>query len=111
MLDYKAIGRRIAFYRKKINMTQAVLSEKLNITESYVSQIERGTAKVSLSRLDEIADILSVDIASLLSNRVINNDIAVNAEICEIIKSWDKQKINFLINLLISADRQFKDTK
>lgn len=111
MLDYKAIGRRIAFYRKKINMTQAVLSEKLNITESYVSQVERGTAKVSLSRLDEIADILCVDIASLLSNRVIDNDIAVNAEICEIIKSWDKKKTNFLINLLICADRQFKDTK
>ncbi len=107
MLDYKAIGRRIAFYRKKIDMTQAVLSEKLDITESYISQVERGSAKISLSRLDETADVLGVDIAYLVSDRVADNDSFVNSEILEIIKDWDKQKIDFLIHLLICADNQF----
>lgn len=107
MLDYKAIGRRIAFYRKKINMTQAVLSERLDITESYISQVERGTAKISLSRLDETADILGVDIACLVSDRAADNGSFVNSEIFEIIKDWDKQKTDFLIYLLICADNQF----
>ncbi len=107
MLDYKAIGRRIAFYRKKIDMTQSVLSEKLDITESYISQVERGTAKISLSRLDETADILGVDIAYLVSDRVADNGPFVNSEIFEIIKDWDKQKTDFLIHLLICADNQF----
>lgn len=48
MIDYKAIGRRIAFYRKKEHYTQATLAEKLDISESYVSQVECGKVKISL---------------------------------------------------------------
>ena len=47
MLDYKAIGRRIAFYRKRELYTQAILAEKLDISESYVSQVECGKVKIS----------------------------------------------------------------
>lgn len=67
MLDYKAIGRRISIYRKKKGLTQAVFSEKLDISESYISQIERGATKVSLTRLDKIAEVLKIDIALIKS--------------------------------------------
>ena len=107
MLNYKAIGRRICLYRKKINMTQSELSEKLDISESYVSQIECGTTKVALSRLDEISEILGVDIVCLLSDRVLNHDVPVNSEICEIIKDWDKDKVDLLIKLLVCAEENF----
>lgn len=39
MLDYKAIGRRIAFYRKRELYTQAILAEKLDISESYEAKL------------------------------------------------------------------------
>lgn len=90
-----------------MNMTQAVLSERLDITESYVSQIECGSTKVSLTRLDEIAEILGVDIVCLLSDRVLNHDVPVNSEICEIIKNWDKDKVDLLIKLLACAEENF----
>lgn len=111
MLDYKAIGRRISLYRKKIHMTQSKLSEKLDISESYVSQIECGATKVALSRLDEIAEILGVDIVCLLSDKVTNTDVTANSDVFEIIKDWDRKKIDFLINLLLCADKHFKDTE
>lgn len=107
MLDYKAIGRRIAFYRKKANMTQGSLAEKLDISDGYISQIERGSTKVSLARLDKIAEILGVDIVCLLSDRVLNHDVPVNSEICEIIKNWDKNKVDLLIKLLTCAEENF----
>lgn len=111
MVDYKGIGRRIAHYRKKIKMTQEVLSEKLDITESYVCQVERGTTKISLTRLYEIAEVLGVDVAFLVSDSIVYNGVAINNEIFEITKSWDKQKTDFLINMLVCANNQFNDKK
>ena len=107
MIDYKAIGRRIALYRKKKGLTQAALSEILGVSESYVSQVERGSARISLSRLDEISEVLSTDIALLISDNVVLPEMSVNSEIFEIIKNWDKEKTDFLIKLLLSADEQF----
>ncbi len=111
MIDYKSIGRRISIYRKKKGLTQAAFSEALNVSESYISQIERGKAKASLSRLDEIANILEVDITLLLSDNVVLSDIPVNLEVCEIIQDWSKPQINFLINQLLCADEQFKNNQ
>lgn len=104
MLDYKAIGRRIAFYRKKANITQGVLAERLDISDGYISQIERGSAKISLTRLDEISEILKVDIACLLSDRVMSSNSPINSEVQEIINGWDKEYVDLLINLLNCAD-------
>ena len=108
MVDYKAIGRRIAYYRKKAGMTQATFSEKLDITESYMSQVERGSAKVSLSRLEEISDILDVDLALLLSDTTIVDSIPINIEIFEIIKDWPHEKVDFLTELVLCADEKMK---
>ena len=108
MIDYKAIGRRIAFYRKKAAMTQSILSEKLSVTESYISQIERGSAKVSLSRLDQIAGILSVDIAQLVSDRVSVSQTPTNSEVFEIIKDWSADQIDLLVKLLIVANNNLE---
>ena len=107
MLDYKSIGRRIAFYRRKAGISQGVLAEKLDISDGYVSQIECGSAKVSLARLDEISDILNVDIAYLLSDKVIDSSSVVNTEVYEIINNWSKEKVNMLIELLNCVDGYF----
>lgn len=111
MINYKAIGRRIACYRKKLSMTQATLSEELDVSESYISQIERGSAKVSLSRLDEISEILEVDLAFLLSDEVTVSDVPINIEIHEIIKDWPTDKVDFLAELVVCADERIKQSK
>ena len=74
MLDYKAIGRRIAHYRKKSFLTQEKLSEKLDFSESYMSQVERGKVKLSLQRLDQISEILNVNIELLISDVDLTKD-------------------------------------
>lgn len=108
MINYKAIGRRIALYRKKLCMTQAALSESLDVTESYISQIERGSAKISLSRLAEISEILQIDLVLLISNEFTLSDVPINIEIFEIIKDWPADKIDMLTDLLICANEKLK---
>jgi transcriptional regulator with XRE-family HTH domain len=109
MVNYKAIGRRINFYRKQLSITQAEFAEKLGVSESYVSQIERGTAKVSLVRLDQIADILEVNICFLISDKVITSDESFNSEISEIIKNWSPERISLLVDLLMCANENFEN--
>lgn len=111
MIDYKSIGRRISFYRKRAAVTQAALSEQLGITESYISQIERGSAKVSLSRLSQISDALDVDIALLVSDKATVSHEPVNTEIFEIIKDWPAEQVSLLANLLICADAKMGKPK
>lgn len=108
MVDYKAIGRRLAFYRKKRNMTQSAFSEKLGVTESYISQIERGSSRIAMPRLEQAAKILGVDMALLVSDRATVDQNAVNSEISEIIKDWSAEEISELIDYLLFADSRRK---
>lgn len=105
MVDYTAIGRRIGFYRKKVTMTQVVLSEKLGVSEGYISQLERGSAKIPFPRMVQIADILGVDIALLVSDRAVVPDVPFNSEIFEIIKDWPAEQTSLLAELLICANK------
>lgn len=111
MIDYNSIGRRIAIYRKNIHMTQSALSEKLGVTESYVSQIECGSAKISLSRLYQISDILGIDIALLVSDKATVSSAPVNTELFEIIKDWPAEQKSFLADLLVFADAKIRKLK
>ena len=106
MLDYKAIGRRIAFYRKRKLYTQSSLAEQLDISESYVSQVECGKVKISLYRLNQIAEILDINLALLVSDSSDINDNYGNSEFLEVINNWSPQQKNFLLNLLKCANEQ-----
>ena len=48
-------GKRIKAIREAKGMTQMGFAEKLNISRSYMSKIEKGTKTVSLDLLIEIA--------------------------------------------------------
>ena len=108
MIDYKAIGRRISKHRKNISMTQAVLAEKLEVSESFVSQVERGNAKVSLPRLYQIAEILNIDIALLVSNIGSINDGTICSEIDDIVKDWSDKDRELIIEVLTCIDKKIK---
>lgn len=47
-VDYKMIGKRIKSSRKQLKMTQEELAEKLDISSSFESRMERGATKISL---------------------------------------------------------------
>ena len=65
-VDYKLIGSRIKSERKKQNMTQERLAEKLGVSVGYISQVERGITKTSLDLLGTISDILCCDISDFI---------------------------------------------
>lgn len=58
----KSIGERIKSLRNERNMTLAELSQKTNLSTSYLSQLERDKTTPSISSLVEIANALDVNV-------------------------------------------------
>ncbi len=66
------IGRFIAECRKKANLTQMQLAEKLGITDKAISKWERGVAMPDTSIMLELCDILCISVNELLSGEMID---------------------------------------
>lgn len=65
-LNYPEIGKRIKEKRKLIHMTQFVLSEKLDVSPTYVSELENGRSIPSLATIVNIANILNASLEYLV---------------------------------------------
>ena len=58
----RSIGRRIQKRRKELQITAAELSEKLDISQQQLSRYERGTNKINVAHLVNIAVYLDAPI-------------------------------------------------
>ena len=66
------IGRFIAECRKKANLTQMQLAEKLSITDRAISKWETGKAMPDSSIMLELCEILDISVNELLNGEKIN---------------------------------------
>ena len=77
------IGRFIAECRKKANLTQMQLAEKLDITDKAISKWERGMSMPDTSIMLELCDILCISVNELLSGEKLDmeNDNQKNEQL------------------------------
>ena len=73
-MDQVKIGKFIAERRKKLNLTQMQLAEKLNITDRAISKWETGKSLPDSSIMPALCDILQITINDLLSGEVVTLD-------------------------------------
>lgn len=71
-IDYKILGKNIKYYRKQKNLTQEQLAERLELSVGFISQMERGIAKMSLDTLIELCDFLECSAGNVLDNAQFN---------------------------------------
>ena len=70
-MDQAKIGRFIAECRKKANLTQAQLAERLGITDRAVSKWETGRAMPDSSIMLELCGVLGISVNDLLSGEAV----------------------------------------
>ena len=71
-MDQVKIGRFIAECRKRANLTQMQLAEKLNITNRAVSKWETGKAMPDTSIMLDLCDVLGISVNDLLCGEVVS---------------------------------------
>lgn len=62
MLETKKIGNKIAKARKRINISQAELAQRLFISSQAVGKWERGESMPDITTFNRLAEILGVDL-------------------------------------------------
>lgn len=61
------LGKRIAFHRKRLNMTQTELGDMLNVTAQAVSKWENGISDPDLGTLQRLSKIFGVSTDELIA--------------------------------------------
>ena len=84
-IDYKAIGQRIRKRRKMLNITQSILAERADLSDTNISHIERGATKLSLPSLIAIANALGTNVDSLLMDVVDNSEVEFKKEFAQLL--------------------------
>lgn len=64
----KYIGNRLKMRRLLLGMSQEWLADKLGVTFQQVQKYEKGTNRISSSRLQAIANVLNVPISFFFEN-------------------------------------------
>ncbi len=65
----KAIGQRIRQLRRQAGVTQAQLAQKLGISAQQLQKYEKGSNKISASRLILLAEIFDLSVIAFLEGK------------------------------------------
>ena len=90
-MDQVKIGKFIAECRKRNNLTQMQLAEKLDITDRAISKWENGKAMPDSSIMLDLCQELKINVNELLSGEVIKMD-NYNEKAEELLIEMKKQK-------------------
>ena len=106
-MNYELLGKQIRKQRKLKQYTLEQLAEKLDVSTTFIGQIERAKGIPSLETLVKIANVLEVSTDSLLFGDL--NEKSVNTHfvnsIVELTKSFtQKEKDLILKNIEIFKD-------
>ena len=100
------IGKRIANARKVAHMTQAELSEKIGISEKYLSRVECGKQMPSIAIVSRMCEVLCVSADKLLSlNQSTTSNSIVQREI-EDFSTYEQEQIIEIINIIKEIKNQ-----
>lgn len=98
-INLKQFGKRIVIKREELDMSQKVLSEKINISPTHLSNIENGKLMPSFGTFIDLCSSLKVNSDYLISGTVYSN---INDELLEKIKMCsDEHKV--IISKIVDA--------
>lgn len=83
MFDMRKVGRNISEARKKRNMTQMELADRMNVSFQAVSNWERGNSMPDIAKLPELAEIFGATVDELLGGKIAALERAMVGELAE----------------------------
>jgi len=103
-IDYKMLGKRLKDSRLSAKKTQEQIAEHLDVSVSYISQVERGVTKISLDTLAKYTAFINGDISAIISGVSIKDKAymfdELNINILELYPK-ERQMVNDFVMLLM----------
>lgn len=101
-IDYQVIGGRIRKAREDKGITQELLAESMDVSNAYISKIERGKTSVNLDNLDKICEVLDTSIEFILSGTSTSSNGYLRNEIIEMLQGCSPAKIKLITQIIKS---------
>ena len=104
------LGRKVATYRTRSELTQEALAEKVGVAPETISRLERGASVPSLRMLEKIAHGLHVELRDLFDFRDSRSpkDRALD-ELVHSLRGYGVEDIELVHDLAMRILQHFKD--
>ena len=96
MLDYEKLGQRIKYARIEKGLTQETLGEILELSNNYISSIERNHSIPSLETFLRICNTLDVTADQLLADSVYSSNEYIKESIAIKLNQCSKKNIRII---------------
>ncbi|MGE8205840.1 helix-turn-helix domain-containing protein [Heyndrickxia sp. NPDC080065] len=100
MFSIEDIGNRIRFLRKENNMTSVDLAQKIQISQPYLSQIERGKQTVSVDILINICNVFGMTLEQFFSQKDSFSDVISLNKVMRAAGNLNNEELEALHNFL-----------
>ena len=98
--DYSLIGKRLKHAREKQGLTQEKLAEQLEVSNAYISKMERGKTPINLHRLSELCLILEESTEYILSGTNSATGDYLRSEIITMLEGCSADKIKLISQVI-----------
>lgn len=106
----KFIGGKIKYYRKKMNLTQKQLGDKIGVKHNTMSDYERGYASPEQDTLFKLSDIFGVKIDDLFPQKEnTTNELERALRMTEGLNIKDVEFLNQLIEKTLSLSDEERE--
>lgn len=113
-MNYDSLGKRLRQERRKMHWTQEKLAERIDVSDAYIGQIERGERSLSLDTLIRLANELGVTVDYLLHDSIEITDDQFVDQIRQIMmnrSAKEKQMALDMIKLMFTHLDELSKTK
>ena len=110
-MDYKQLEARIKATRLAAGLTQEQLAERINLSSGHCAHVERGTTKVSLSALVNMANALNTTPDKLLVDNNYHATPLLLKEVQEVFEGCDSDEIYVMLQAATSIKKSIRVRK
>ena len=108
-VDYIGLGDKIRFFRTKMRLSQEELAEKTDLSNVYISHLERGVRAPRLDVVINIANALNISADDLLSGSLIISGTSRGHREYEVLSDCTPEELSIILNCMANLKDQLRD--
>lgn len=99
-IDYNMLGKRIKMTREDKKISIKDIASKLDISEVYIEELEKGEAKISIAKFIELCDFLDISIYEVLNDKSTHINKYMDKELYELIIGCSKKSQKLIYSMV-----------